>query len=48
MLSTYREMLEDQTPPIIDDMGITNMWFQQDGATSHKVTEKNNSLHLLL
>lgn len=31
----YRAMIEDYFWPELEGMDITNMWFQQDGATSH-------------
>lgn len=31
----YRHMLEKYLIPKLDVLGLTNMWFQQDGATSH-------------
>ncbi|CAK1588653.1 unnamed protein product [Parnassius mnemosyne] len=42
--SRYREMLTFQFWPIIDDINITNMWFQQDGATCHTANETINLL----
>ena len=34
-ISCYRAMLEDYLRPELDKLDINNMWFQQDGATSH-------------
>ena len=31
----YRAMSEDYSWPELDELDIHNMWFQQDGATSH-------------
>ena len=31
----YRAMLEDYLWPELDELDINDMWFQQDGATSH-------------
>ena len=31
----YRAMLEDYLWPELDELDISDMWFQQDGATSH-------------
>ena len=31
----YRSMITEYFWPRLDDMDLENMWFQQDGATSH-------------
>ena len=31
----YRAMLQDYLWPKLDELNINDMWFQQDGATSH-------------
>ena len=31
----YRAMLEDYLWPELDELDINDMWFEQDGATSH-------------
>ena len=31
----YRAMLEDYLWPELNELDINDMWFQQDGATSH-------------
>lgn len=35
----YRDMLTNYFWPIIDDMDVSDMWFQQDGATCHTARE---------
>ena len=40
----YRAMLEDYLWPQLDELDINDMWFQQDGATSHAARVTIDSL----
>ena len=40
----YRAMLEDYLWPELDELNINDMWFQQDGASSHTARVTINSL----
>ena len=37
--SIYRQMIQEYMLPQLDDLGMQNMWFQQDGATPHTARE---------
>lgn len=40
----YRRMITDLFLPALDDMGLDDMWFQQDGATCHTADATMNIL----
>ena len=41
----YRDMITQFFLPKLDDIGVANMWFQQDGATCHIANETIQLLH---
>jgi hypothetical protein len=40
----YRAMINDFLMPQLDELGLENMWFQQDGATAHTARETTDIL----
>jgi len=41
----YRDMITQFFVPKLEDIDVTNMWFQQDGATCHTARETIQLLH---